>query len=75
MDTSILNIADQIVTALIAGLIIALIEETLFRGAMLSAIKKHGSVLLAIVTTSLIYASVHFIEPNIDYDSQIFTFG
>ena len=70
LDTSTLNIVDQIVTALIAGLIIALIEETLFRGAMLSAIKKHGSALLAIVSTSLIYASVHFIEPNIDYEAN-----
>lgn len=70
LDLSALNILDQIVTALIAGLIIALIEETLFRGAMLSAIKKQSSVVFAIVVTSLIYAAVHFIEPNIDYDSD-----
>jgi membrane protease YdiL (CAAX protease family) len=70
LDTSVLNILDQVVTALIAGLIIALIEETLFRGAMLSAIKKHSSVFFAIVVTSLMYASVHFIEPNIDYDTN-----
>ena len=70
LDTSILNILDLIVTALIAGLIIAFIEETLFRGAMLSAIRKHSSTLFAIVATSLIYALVHFIEPNIDYDAN-----
>lgn len=70
LDLSILNIVDQIVTALIAGLIIALIEETLFRGAMLSAIKKHSSTMFAIAVTSLIYAAVHFIEPNLDYETN-----
>lgn len=75
LDTSLLNLLDAVVTALVAGLIIALIEETLFRGAMLSAIKKHGSALFAIVSTSLIYASVHFLEPNLDYASDSLHWG
>jgi len=62
------NSLSLLITALIAGLIIAFIEETLFRGAMLSAIKKQSSTVFAIVVTSLIYALVHFIQPVIEID-------
>jgi len=62
------NSLSLLITALIAGLIIAFIEETLFRGAMLSAIKKQSSTVFAIVVTSLIYALVHFIQPDIEID-------
>ena len=53
-----------------ASLIIAFLEETLFRGAMLGTIKKHSSTIFAIVVTSLIYALVHFIQPDIELDSN-----
>jgi len=69
-EVSLLNILSLMITALIAGLIIAFIEETLFRGAMLSAIKKQSSAVFAIVVTSLIYALVHFIQPDIELDSN-----
>lgn len=67
-EVSFLNIFNLVIAALIAGLIIAFIEETLFRGAMLSAIKKRSSVTFAIIVTSIIYALVHFIQPNIELD-------
>lgn len=67
-EVSILNILSLFITALIAGLIIGFIEETLFRGAMLSAIKKQNSTVFAIVVTSLIYSLVHFIQPDIEMD-------
>lgn len=69
-QVSILNVLDLVITALIAGLIIAFIEETLFRGAMLSAIRKNSSALFAIVVTSLFYALVHFIQPDIELDTN-----
>ncbi|MDH3608591.1 MAG: CPBP family intramembrane metalloprotease [Gammaproteobacteria bacterium] len=69
-EVSFLNILNLVITALIAGLIIAFIEETLFRGAMLSAIKKRSSVTFAIIVTSIIYALVHFIQPDIELDSN-----
>ncbi len=69
-EVSFLNILNLVITALIAGLIIAFIEETLFRGAMLSAIKKRSSVTFTIIVTSIIYALVHFIQPDIELDSN-----
>jgi membrane protease YdiL (CAAX protease family) len=53
-----------LVTALAAGLIGGLIEETLFRGAMLTAIQQRGSTSLAVISTSFIYALVHFLQPE-----------
>ena len=69
-EVSPLNILKLVITALIAGLIIAVLEETLFRGAMLGAIKKHSSAIFAVVVTSLFYALVHFIQPDIELDSE-----
>ncbi len=68
-EASISNILALLVTALAAGFIIAILEETLFRGAMLSAIKKQSSIFFAVVATSLFYASVHFIQPDIEQDA------
>ncbi|MGH1537995.1 MAG: lysostaphin resistance A-like protein [Gammaproteobacteria bacterium] len=69
-ELSLSNILGLLFTALLAGLIIGLLEETLFRGAMLGAIKKQSSVIFAIVATSLFYASVHFIQPNIKMETN-----
>lgn len=50
--------------ALLAGSIVALIEETLFRGLFVSALlPKHGW-LLAMIVSSSVYALVHFIRPE-----------
>lgn len=69
-EVSSTKIAALILTSLISGLIIGLLEETLFRGAMLSALKKHGSTFLAITVSSLFYALVHFIQPEIELNSD-----
>lgn len=69
-EISIINILSLVLTALVAGVLIAFLEETLFRGAMLGAIKKQSSTSFAIVTTSLLYALVHFIQPEIELDSN-----
>ncbi len=69
-EASISNIVGLLLTALLAGLIIAVLEETLFRGAMLGAIKKQSTILFAIAVTSLFYASVHFIQPNIEINAN-----
>ncbi len=65
-EVSLINIIGLILTALISGLIIGFLEETLFRGAMLSAVKRHSTSIFAIVTTSLFYAAVHFLQPDIE---------
>ncbi len=63
-DWSFTSIVTLIITALLSGLIIAFIEETLFRGAMLTAIRRQASNLFAVVSTSLVYAFVHFLQPE-----------
>ncbi|MEM7402236.1 MAG: CPBP family intramembrane glutamic endopeptidase [Pseudomonadota bacterium] len=69
------NILSLFLTALFAGVLIALIEETLFRGAMLTAIDKYGSVFFAILASSFIYALVHFLQPSDDINSQVLNWG
>ncbi len=53
-----------LITALASGLLIALIEETFFRGAMLGAMRRHSSIPFAVVTTSFIFAFIHFLRPT-----------
>ena len=47
--------------AVITGLTVALIEETFLRGAMQFAITRESGARLAVVLTSLVYATTHFI--------------
>jgi membrane protease YdiL (CAAX protease family) len=49
---------------LVTGIAVALIEETFFRGAMFTAIRRESGARTAIVLTSLVYAAVHFIGKN-----------
>lgn len=50
------------VRGLISGLLVALIEETFFRGALHTAVRRESGARAAIVLTSLVYASVHFLN-------------
>ena len=65
------NILSLILVALLAGIIIAFIEETLFRGAMLTAIQRKASNLFAIMSTSFVYAFVHFLQPETQLNSEL----
>ncbi len=49
---------------LLGGLAVGFIEETFFRGAMQSAIKRHAGTLAAIVLPSLLFAALHFLKPQ-----------
>ena len=53
-DWSIINLLSLVITSMLAGILIAFIEETLFRGAMLTAIQRQASSLFAIISTSFI---------------------
>jgi membrane protease YdiL (CAAX protease family) len=53
-----LNVA---LKGLLTGLAVALIEESILRGAMFSAIKRESGVKAAILLTSLLYSAAHFI--------------
>lgn len=54
------------VKAALAGLVIALVEETWFRGALQRAIETGFGAVAAIVVTALLYALVHFIRPDVE---------
>jgi membrane protease YdiL (CAAX protease family) len=61
--------ADLALTALSAlggGCIIALIEETFFRGAMFTAVERQAGLWSAAIIPSLLYAAVHFIKTRYD---------
>jgi membrane protease YdiL (CAAX protease family) len=54
-------LAHTALQGLMTGLAVALLEETLVRGAMFTAISRESGVKLAVVLTSLLYAAGHFI--------------
>lgn len=49
---------------LATGIVVALIEETFFRGAMFTAIGRESGARTAILLTSVVYAAVHFVGRN-----------
>jgi membrane protease YdiL (CAAX protease family) len=58
MSTGVL--AQLLVTRLLSGLAVALIEETFVRGAMYTAIERESGARVALAVTSLFYAATHF---------------
>lgn len=61
-DVAASAIALVVVKGLISGVLVALIEETFFRGAMYSAIARESGARAAIAVTAVIYASLHFLN-------------
>jgi len=66
-----------LIKALLAGFIIALIEETLFRGLFFTLAKKWHDSIIAVLVSSFFYAILHFIKPiqNIDQSTLSFSSG
>ena len=60
--------AAQIVGAifryLLTGIVVALIEETFFRGALQGAFQRGMNVVVAVMLASMIYSGLHFVKPN-----------
>ena len=50
------------IKALVSGLLVGIIEETTYRGASISGLKKYSDVVTAIIASSTLYAAVHFIN-------------
>lgn len=50
------------IKAMLTGLVVGLIEETIFRGALFSSLYKKTNALIAIFLTSFVYAAVHFLK-------------
>lgn len=51
-----------VIKGLVTGILVGVIEETIYRGAIFSGLQKYSNTLIAVVCSSLFYASVHFIE-------------
>lgn len=58
------NLGLTALEALIAGLIVALIEETFFRGALFSAVYRREGLMPAAILSGLLYALTHFIDTD-----------
>ena len=58
------ELAQKAVQALVAGLLVGVIEETFFRGALFTAIRQKGPAAAAILWSAFLYAAVHFLKPG-----------
>jgi membrane protease YdiL (CAAX protease family) len=56
-----LDILKIVAGGLLSGLVVAFIEETFFRGALFSTVRRESGVAMAIVLPSALYACVHFL--------------
>jgi len=58
------NLLKKALQALIGGLLIGLLEETFFRGALYTAIRHRGGFASAVFWTAFLYALLHFMKPH-----------
>jgi membrane protease YdiL (CAAX protease family) len=66
------GLARKALKALIGGLLIGLMEETFFRGALYAAIRRRGSLAAAVFWTAFLYALLHFMKPGTLPDTVAF---
>ena len=69
-DTSYLSLLSVIAAALFSGLIIALIEETLFRGLLQTELSRILNAVVVILLVSFVYSSVHFLGVPDSYSTE-----
>jgi hypothetical protein len=50
------------IKAILSGLVVGLIEESIFRGALFSSLYKKTGAIVTVSLTSLVYAAVHFLK-------------
>ncbi len=60
------DLALTLAEGLLVGVLVALIEETFFRGAMYTAVERHSGMWVAVLLPSVLYAALHFLTT--DYD-------
>ena len=54
------KLSHEIIASIRSSILVAIAEETLFRGLLFAALLKYGSVPSAVVITGLFYAGLHF---------------
>jgi membrane protease YdiL (CAAX protease family) len=51
-----------LVAAMVLGTVVGVLEETLFRGALYTALDRRGGLCAAVMGTSFLYSAVHFVK-------------
>jgi membrane protease YdiL (CAAX protease family) len=64
LDDLLRGLPEKAIRVLIEGLITSLLEETFFRGALYSAIRRKGGAASAILWSSVLFALLHFMKPH-----------
>ena len=65
-------LAEKTLIALLLASLIAVIEETIFRGILLAGLKKHLPVAAAILICSTYFAALHFLDSRTEISQQDF---
>jgi len=55
-------VMERLTKALLAGLLIGLVEESIFRGALFTGLYKQTGAVITVFFSSLVYSTVHFIR-------------
>lgn len=63
-DGLIAGLAGAALKALVGGLLIGLLEETFFRGALYAGIRRRGGLAAALFWSAFLYALLHFMKPH-----------
>ena len=69
-DRGAVAVVPLLLQAMLTGAAVALIEETFFRGALLTAALEHWKPPTAVAIISVVFAALHFIRGESDYSSE-----
>ncbi|HUI06023.1 MAG TPA: CPBP family intramembrane glutamic endopeptidase [Verrucomicrobiae bacterium] len=64
LDRSAGEIVGAMLRYALVGVVVALIEETFFRGALQGVFQREMNVVVAVILASLIYSALHFLRPH-----------
>jgi uncharacterized protein len=64
LDKSAGQIVGAIYRYLLTGVVVALIEETFFRGAIQGVFQRGMNIASAVIVASVIYSALHFVKPS-----------
>jgi hypothetical protein len=65
-------IAEKTILSLLLALLIAIVEESIFRGMLLAGLQKHMPVVAAILISSAYFAALHFLDSKTEISQQNF---
>jgi membrane protease YdiL (CAAX protease family) len=78
LDKTTGDLAGAILRFVLTGIVVAVIEETFFRGALQGAFQRRMNAVVAVVLASAIYSALHFLKPkgvNISADEVTWSSG